>query len=82
MSSLVLPEDAILRADMCPTGPLRGMMLLHAEAKAQIPPETLYTAETPHYQPCALTAIPYFAWGNRAGGDMRVWIRSQSARNA
>ena len=82
VSSMVLPEDAILRADMCPTGPLRGMMLLHAEAKAQIPPETLYTAETPRYQPCALTAIPSFAWGNRAGGDMRVWIRSQSARNA
>jgi DUF1680 family protein len=24
--------------------------------------------------PVALTAIPYFLWGNRAAGPMRVWV--------
>jgi len=28
------------------------------------------------YQPCQITAIPYYAWDNRQPGAMRVWIRS------
>ena len=38
-------------------------------------PETLYSTFPPEKTPCTLTAIPYFAWANRAEGNMTVWIR-------
>ncbi len=34
----------------------------------------LYRAEPPALQPCAIRAIPYFAWDNREAGPMRVWM--------
>jgi hypothetical protein len=36
--------------------------------------ETLYRAQAPMLNPCALTAIPYYAWDNRQPGQMRVWL--------
>lgn len=81
VSSLVLPEQADIRTERCPDGVLQGMVLLHARAEAQLPSETLYHEET-RYQPCELTAIPYFAWGNRGSGDMRVWIRHRPGTRA
>ncbi len=38
--------------------------------------EGLYRAERPALRPCALTAIPYYAWDHRAPGAMRVWLPS------
>jgi len=35
---------------------------------------TLYRATPPASQPCALTAIPYYAWDQREGGEMRIWL--------
>ncbi len=50
--------------------------------KLQIPgfrradtPETLYGILKPAREPQLLTAIPYYAWGNREQRDMRVWVR-------
>jgi DUF1680 family protein len=34
----------------------------------------LYRGQPPSTEPVELTAIPYYAWGNRAVGAMRVWI--------
>jgi DUF1680 family protein len=34
----------------------------------------LYRTQPPSLRPCALTAIPYYAWDNRAAGAMRVWL--------
>jgi DUF1680 family protein len=34
----------------------------------------LYRATRPGLHPCALTAIPYYAWDNRAAGPMKVWL--------
>lgn len=50
------------------------MLLLRAQGLRRSDPEALYSAETPGLTPCEITLIPYFAWGNRQGGDMRVWI--------
>ena len=35
----------------------------------------LYRAAAPASQPCAITAIPYYAWDHRTPGRMRVWVR-------
>ena len=34
----------------------------------------LYRKQGPDLKPCALTAIPYYAWDNRQPGQMRVWL--------
>ena len=36
--------------------------------------EALYSDEPPKAEPAALKAVPYFAWGNRGAGGMRVWM--------
>jgi len=35
--------------------------------------DMLYSFTKPESQPYTLTAIPYYAWGNRSKGKMRVW---------
>jgi uncharacterized protein len=36
--------------------------------------DVLYRAQEPPLQPITVTAIPYYAWDNRAPGAMRVWL--------
>jgi uncharacterized protein len=36
----------------------------------------LYSSQPAQEKDITLTAIPYFAWDNRAPGEMRVWLRS------
>ena len=36
----------------------------------------LYGVDQPASREIAITAVPYYAWDNRAPGDMRVWIRA------
>lgn len=35
----------------------------------------LYTEDPPTAAPQQLTFVPYYAWGNRGGGEMSVWVR-------
>ncbi len=35
----------------------------------------LYRSWPTSLRPCVITAIPYYAWDNRAPGEMRVWLR-------
>lgn len=37
----------------------------------------LYTSKPPASRSINLTAVPYYAWDNRAAGEMRVWLRSE-----
>lgn len=75
LTALVLPESAQIQTVPQREGPLAGMTLLKAAGLRQQTEKSLYTEGARHYEPAALTFIPYFAWGNRAPGDMRVWIR-------
>lgn len=36
--------------------------------------ENLYSTKRPKSVPCRITAIPYYAWGNRGLHQMRVWM--------
>jgi DUF1680 family protein len=38
----------------------------------------LYRNGRPSVKPMEITAIPYYAWDNRAPGEMRVWVRELS----
>ncbi len=60
---------------------LGGVVTLHAAAQARPPApgwgECLYgePQPPPPGQPVDITAVPYFAWANRAPGAMQVWLQ-------
>ena len=72
LSALILPENAEIR--ISENSAFDGMIDLTAEGKAQKIPDQLYSPRL-SCAPALIRLIPYFAWGNREKGDMRVWIR-------
>ena len=76
---IVLPASAELvsefRADV-----LDGLVVLTGMALAPTnegwADDELYRTAPPELRPCPITAIPYYAWDNRAPGKMRVWLPS------
>jgi len=54
---------------------LGGIVPLEASGLREPDMETLYQSGRPKPEPCAIRAIPYYAWGNRGKGEMTVWIR-------
>jgi uncharacterized protein len=76
---LVLPPDPTL-AEVERSEPLAGVPVLRIAASAIVPEEEpLYRiregAAKRTLAPATVTAVPYFAWANRAPGPMQVWIR-------
>jgi len=75
LAGLVLPAGAEVRAESAP-GLLGGVVVLKGNAEAAPEPEwegKLYQP-VPHVRRVAITAIPYYAWDNRAPGAMKVWL--------
>lgn len=58
---------------------LGGIGTLQAPGMRDLPftGQATYRTTAPLTAPCALTAIPYYAWDHRAPGAMQVWIREQ-----
>lgn len=54
---------------------LEGVMMLQAEGIRECGGDQLYSEEEPKQEKQTLTFVPYYAWGNRGKGEMRVWIR-------
>lgn len=79
LHQIVLPRDAQFTTHFEPDL-LHGVTVLKAAGLAaaeQHPTHRLYRQDSVlTYQPCQITAIPYYAWDNRQPGAMRVWIRS------
>ncbi len=84
---LVLPDDAELR-DAVREDLLGGVVTLTADA-AVAPPDAAWADHESLYRPLRrtreqtreqqrdtrFTAVPYYAWANRAPGGMAVWLR-------
>ncbi len=76
LDALTLPRGAGFTADFEPEL-LGGVVVLRGTA-SRLSSDTagkLYRTTPPHSEPAAITAIPYYAWDNRAAGEMQVWIR-------
>ena len=75
LSSLYLPAETELSTAR-EENLLGGVVSISGQARAATEPDwshRLYQAVSlPH--PVAVKAIPYFAWDNRAPGEMRVWL--------
>jgi DUF1680 family protein len=77
LADVALLADTELTAVFDP-GLLGGMVRIVGTARRQRPADwttQLYTADPVETENIRLTAVPYFAWGNRGGGEMTVWLR-------
>jgi uncharacterized protein len=75
---LALPSTAALSSHVEPDL-LGGIVVLHGTAAVMLDTDwedTLYRPHPPSTRPAPITAIPYYAWGNREPGPMRVWLRT------
>lgn len=53
---------------------LGGTATVLASAVRQTASEELYSDEEPQTYECKAVAVPYYVWGNRGEGQMRVWM--------
>lgn len=78
VDTIVLPREAELKAHFEPDL-LGGVVVIEADALRAVIPESVdgipYYQTEPQYAHFHIRAIPYYAWDNRAEGDLLVWIR-------
>lgn len=67
------PESQWKALPLAP-GLLGGIVPLQGEGLRTAAMEGLYAYERPARTPATLTAVPYYTWGNRGEGSMRVWL--------
>ncbi len=72
--SLSYAEEGEVTAGEFEPGLLNGTVKLKAAGYRTVHKGSLYTYEKPEQLPCTITAIPYYTWGNRGLGQMRVWL--------
>jgi DUF1680 family protein len=78
LSRLVLPSTSLLTTHVDPDL-LGGVVVLRGTGATLIDTDwadALYRPHPPVTRPAQLAAIPYYAWGNREPGAMRVWLRA------
>ncbi|MBE5779862.1 MAG: glycoside hydrolase family 127 protein [Clostridiales bacterium] len=73
LAALRLGRDVEIHTEK-QSGELGDITLLKAVGKRLAPTEDLYTDIPFAQQEASITFIPYYAWGNRGLGEMRVWI--------
>ncbi len=74
---VILPREAELTSQFEPAV-LGGVTIIHGRALIEDDSDwtgSLYRAWPSLRLLGAITAIPYYAWDNRAPGEMRVWLR-------
>jgi DUF1680 family protein len=79
LNDIVLPRDAPLKAEF-DKDLLEGVVVITGEAKrrdASRWENTLYQTAQSRSKIVPIKAIPYYAWANRALGEMLVWIRER-----
>lgn len=74
LQELRLLKEGEITAGICTEGVLSGMVLLKAKGGRMVTGKELYSENRPAFEPQELTAVPYFAWGNRGENQMRVWM--------
>ncbi len=80
LNSLVLPAGS---AFVCESiDGLDDVVAISADAikETSTAPHALYSREAPTRSSVRLKAVPYYAWDNRAGGEMLVWVRQEVAQ--
>ncbi len=72
--SLSLKKDGEVTVSEYLPKKLCGIQELYAQGYRETVNEELYSFEAPKAEPCQITLVPYYTWGNRGLNQMRVWI--------
>ncbi|MCM1266690.1 MAG: glycoside hydrolase family 127 protein [Bacteroidales bacterium] len=72
--SLSLKRDGKVTVGEYLPNELFGIQKLYAEGYRETVNEALYSFDRQKAQPCQITFVPYYTWGNRGLNQMRVWI--------
>lgn len=74
LQALRIPREGVIEDVVCQEGVLKDMVLLKVQGVRMEGADSLYTETPPRAMIETLTAIPYYAWGNRGVNQMRVWM--------
>ena len=77
LQALRIPKDLAtenVQVVECKEGVLAGNTLLSMNGYRMVSSTSLYSEERPKKEDVTLTAVPYYAWGNRGENQMRVWM--------
>jgi len=75
LAALCLPSDSEIIESKIESGTLKGTLELTAKGIKESSSNALYSEQKPSSEAVTLKAVPYYTWGNRGSGEMRVWIR-------
>jgi len=75
LAALRLPVDSEINVTEINDGVLKGVLALTAKGVKETGNSDLYSEQKPEKESVTLKAVPYYSWGNREPGEMRVWIR-------
>jgi DUF1680 family protein len=75
LDALTVPTDAAFLPEELPDLPGGIVALAGRGFREQARDDGLYANEPPPAHPTRVTALPYYAWGNREPGEMQIWIR-------
>lgn len=73
LAALRLPREAALELSFQPDL-LGGVAVIEAEGRRRETEGKLYSDTPPRETVQKLRAVPYYCWGNRGAGGMRVWL--------
>ena len=72
--ALTFAEDGKAEAGEFEPELLNGTVRLKADGYKTFQIQSLYSYERQKREPYTITAVPYYTWGNRGLGQMRVWL--------
>ena len=75
LAALRLPRGSVVTAKRENVDSIGNVVVLEAEGTRVTSCESLYSDTPPESKPVSLRAVPYYTWGNRESGGMRVWVR-------
>ncbi len=75
LQALTLPRQSEITEHFETEGILSGTVTLTMAGRRDADSAQLYSSIPPEKTPVTMKAIPYYIWGNRGRGQMRVWIR-------
>lgn len=77
LQTLQIPSILKIEEKTPSDGVLKDMVILHLSGKRDVPQTVLYTTDPATMEATIMTAIPYFAWGNRGITQMRIWMQRE-----
>ena len=75
LQALLLRRDAAITETFETEGVLAGTVTLTMDGLREADSDILYDERPPARSDVRLKAVPYYLWGNRGLGQMRVWLR-------